>query len=172
MRKNRILHDGAEYHVTARINRGEMIFLEKESRDLFLVILKRARKKYKFTLKNFSIMGNHIHLLIKPGRNESLSRIMQWILSVFAQYWNKKHYLSGHLWGDRFFSRVISGFFDFIKVFRYIDNNPITANIVKNIEQWQYSGLWHHKNGIKEIVDNLDPFELFFLPEHKQLTND
>ena len=172
MRKNRVLHDGAEYHVTARINRGEMVFLDRESRELFLVILKRARKKYRFTLKNFSIMGNHIHLLIKPGKNESLSRIMQWLLSVFAQQWNKKHNLSGHLWGDRFFSRVISGFFDFLKVFRYIDNNPIAANMVKKVEQWQYGGLWHHKNGIKEIVDNLDPFELFFFPEHKQLTND
>ena len=67
MRKNRQLLEGAEYHVTARINRGENIFLAREDRELFMSILKRAKKKFNFSLKNFCIMGNHIHLLIKPG---------------------------------------------------------------------------------------------------------
>ena len=124
MRKNRKLLDGAEYHVTARINRGEKIFLAREDRDLFMGVLKRAKKKFNFSIKNFCIMGNHIHLLIKPGPGESLSKIMQWLLGVFAQLWNKKHGLSGHLWGDRFFSRIIMGIKDFLQVFLYIDNNP------------------------------------------------
>ena len=103
MRRNRELLEGAEYHVTARINRGERIFLEQEGRELFMLILKQAKKKFVFSIKNFCIIGNHVHLLIKPGPGESLSKIMQWLLGVFAQAWNRKHGLSGHLWGDRFF---------------------------------------------------------------------
>jgi len=157
MRRNRILQEGAEYHVTAKINRGEKIFLNPEDRKLFMDVLTRAKKKFNFSLKNFCIMGNHVHLLIKPGQNESLSKIMQWLLGVFAQLWNKKHNLSGHLWGDRFFSRIILGILDFLKVFQYIDNNPVIAGIVNQPGQWEYGGLWHHKNQIFGIVDPVDP---------------
>ena len=171
MRRNRVLIDKAEYHVTAKINRGEKIFLIQESRELFLDIIKRAQKKFSFSLKNFCIMGNHIHLLIKPGKNESLSKIMQWILSIFARLWNKRHNLSGHLWGDRFFSRIIASFIDFIRVCLYIDNNPVAAGLVKKPEQWKHGGLWHHKKGLTEIVNLLDPIELSFFPEHQLLFN-
>ena len=152
MRKNRMLLEGAEYHVTARINRGEKIFSSQENRELFIGILKRAKKRFNFSIKNFCIMGNHIHLLIKPGQGESLSRIMQWILGVYAQLYNKTHGLTGHLWGDRFFSRIISGILDFLRVFMYINNNPVMAGLVDRPEQWKHGGLWHHKKGLTEII--------------------
>ena len=166
MRRIRELLEGAEYHVTARINRGEKIFLAQEDRKLFMDTLKRAKKKFTFSLKNFCIMGNHIHLLIKPGPGVSLSRIMQWLLGVFAQLWNKKHGLSGHLWGERFFSRIILGILDFLRVFAYIDYNPVIAGMTTQPEQWQYGGLWHHKKGIKNITYLEDPEIIEYFPEH------
>ena len=166
MRRNRRLLDGAEYHVTARINRGEMVFLAIEDRELFIEILKRAKKRFSFLLKNFCIMGNHIHLLIKPGPGASLSKIMQWILGVFAQLWNKRHGVSGHLWGDRFFSRIIMGILDFLRVFLYIDLNPTIAGLVEYPEQWEYGGLWHHKKGLTDIIELPDSIVLEKFPEH------
>ena len=153
--------------MTARINRGETIFLVREDGDLFICILKRAKKRFNFSLKNFCIMGNHIHMLIKPSPGESLSKIMQWLLGVYAQSWNKKHGLSGHLWGDRFFSRIIRGIIDFLRVFLYIDNNPVIAGIVERPEQWEYGGLWHHKKGLTEIMGLADPEMLEYFPEHQ-----
>ena len=135
-------------------------------------ILKRARKKYNFSLKNFCIMGNHIHLLIKPGSGESLSKIMQWLLGVFAQVWNKKHGLSGHLWGDRFFSRIILGLLDFLRVFQYIDDNPVSIGLVEESEQWEYGGLWHHIKGRMDILEPVDPIVIEYFPNHRFLSND
>jgi len=157
MRKNRRLLEGAEYHVTARINRGEMIFLNRDDREFFIEILRRAKRKFNFSLRNFCIMGNHVHFLIKPGPGVSLSKIMQWLLGVFAQLWNKKHGLSGHLWGDRFFSRIISGILDFLKVFSYIDQNPVAAGLADLPEQWEYGGAWHQKNRITDFIELIDP---------------
>lgn len=171
MRKNRALLEGAEYHVTARINRGEKIFLVSEDRELFMSILKRAKQKFKFTLKNFCIMGNHIHLLIKPGTGISLSKIMQWLLGVFAQSWNKRHGLSGHVWGDRFFSRIIMGITDFLRVFLYIAYNPVFAGMVEKPEQWKYGGLWQHKKGLTGIVDMTDPLPPDFLKQSASFNN-
>ena len=166
-----MLLEGAEYHVTARVNRGEKIFLAQMDRELFMDVLKRAKKKFSFSIKNFCIMGNHIHFLLKPGRGESLSKIMQWLLGVFAQLWNRKHGLSGHLWGDRFFSRIITGMVDFLKVFSYIDYNPVVAGMVEHPEQWKHGGLWYHKKGLTEIISLADPLVLEYFPEHKALIN-
>lgn len=147
MRKTRELYIGAEYHVTARINRGEFIFEKREIKELFLFIVKRAKKKYSFSIHNFSIMGNHIHLYIKPGINESLSRIMQWILGVFGKAYNKKYNLKGHVWHDRFHSTVIKSYKQLVATFKYICDNPVKAKIVKRPENYKYGGLWyiHHR---------------------------
>ena len=153
MRRARILQNGARYHVTTRANRKEMIFDSDDMKDLFLEIVKRAKKKFNFQVDNFCIMGNHIHLIIKPGDGESLSRIMQWIKGVFAMAFNRKTGLCGHVWGGRFFSKIISSFKEYLRTFLYIDENPVTAQIVAKASDWRYGGLWHHKTGCTDIID-------------------
>ena len=155
MRKPRELRAGALYHVTARANRKEMIFDEKDKKDIFLAVIVRAKKRFRFRIENFCIMGNHIHLLIRPGPRESLSRIMQWILSVFAMAYNRSHGYTGHVWGARFFSKVLESFRQFLKIFRYIDENPAVAHMVDAAKDWRYGGLWHDLHGHREIITNL-----------------
>ena len=65
-----LLQEGATYHVTAKINRGEHIFESDEIKNLFMDTVKRAKKKYKFSIKNFVIMNNHIHFLIEPAKKK------------------------------------------------------------------------------------------------------
>ena len=101
MRRSRILMRGATYHVTARTNRKEMLLSSQEEKEYFLKVIKQAKKKYSFCLISFCIMNNHIHFVIKPEKEENLSRIMQWILSVFAMSWNRRHKMTGHFWGSR-----------------------------------------------------------------------
>jgi putative transposase len=166
MRKRRVLQEGAVYHVTARINRGEMALLAAEEKALFITVLGQAKKKYRFHVVNFCIMNNHFHLMIKPQETESLSKIMQWILSVFAMRWNRRHHLSGHVWGDRFFSRIISKIKDFLSIFQYIDENPVSAHLVEHTREWEFGGLWHHKKHMFEIVEKPDSLIQMFFPEH------
>jgi putative transposase len=167
MRKRRMLQEGAEYHVTARINRGEMILSPGEDKKLLLAVIKRAKKKYHFQIKNFCLINNHLHLLIKPGKDESLSKIKLWILSVFAMAWNRRHHLTGHVWGERFFSRIIAGIVDFLRIFMYIDDNPVNAQVAAHPREWEFGGLWHHQKGIEDITDKPDSFITHFLPEHE-----
>ncbi|MDR1126619.1 MAG: transposase [Treponema sp.] len=55
----------------------------------FLLYVKKAKRKFRFNLLDFCIMGNHIHCLIKPDKDGNLSEIMQWIKCNFAKAWNK-----------------------------------------------------------------------------------
>lgn len=156
MRRPRFIVAGAEYHVVARANRGEFIFRTDQIKGLFLRIVKRAKKKYAFSIRNFCIMSNHIHFLIKPGQDESLSRIMQWILSVFAQAFNRIFGFKGHVWYDRFRSVVIGSLRQFIATFLYITENPVAAGIVENENEYHYSGVRHIRDGDFSIVDPPD----------------
>lgn len=70
-------------------------------KELFLDVLKKAKTRYFFRCKSFCIMGNHVHLMIEITNNESISRLMQWILSVFALKYNRIHNYKGHVWYDR-----------------------------------------------------------------------
>jgi putative transposase len=137
-------------------------------KELFLSVVKRAKKKYDFRLENFCIMGNHFHFVIHPGKDESLSSIMQWILSVFAMAFNKRKGLTGHVWGCRFFSRIIASLRELLQVFEYIDANPVKASQVPDRRDWPWGGLWHHRTGCRELVEAPAAWLLPLVLEHGQ----
>jgi putative transposase len=169
MRKPRELEEGARYHVTARANRKEMILDSSAMKGLFLSVVKRAKAKYDFRLENFCIMGNHFHFVIKPGRGENLSAIMQWILSVFAMMYNKIRGFTGHVWGCRFFSRIIASLWELLQVFEYVDDNPVKASQIEDRREWRWGGLWHNRTGCRELVEVPAEWLRPLMPEHDQL---
>ena len=153
MRKSRKLKKYATYHVMSRANRKEMIFNNPGIKEMFLDIVRRAQKKYCFTIKNFCIMGNHFHLIIRPQKNENLSRIMQWILSVFALKFNRLFNYSGHVWYDRFTSKIINSFMQYLTTFIYIAMNPVTARIAETTTEYEYNGISFLQKGVLDILE-------------------
>ncbi len=153
MRKRRELKQGASYHVYARINRKEFLLQEIFIKKMFMIILKRAKKKYSFQIGNYCIMDNHIHFILKPLKGESLSAIMRWILGVFAQKYNKTFDLHGHVWYDRFKSKVIIDFRQYLHTFIYISNNPVKAGIVGSPADYPYSGIYSLQKGIPDLME-------------------
>jgi REP element-mobilizing transposase RayT len=162
MRQLRILLAGATYHVASKIDHDAMALYGDEIKIMFLVFVEKAKIKFGFELWDFTVMDNHIHFLIKPGKGASLSKIMQWIKCNFAKWWNKTHNTKGHLWGDRFSSRIIRDEEDFAAVSEYIDNNPVKANLVKEAKDWKFGGLFHRIRGIIGLVDELLDGRLVF----------
>ena len=122
-------------------------------REMFMKNLRRAKFKYKFLIKNFCIMNNHIHIILKPLQRQSLSKIMQWILSVFAQKYNKFFGLKGHVWQDRFKSKIIESFRQYLNTFIYISNNPVKAGIVNTAVDFQYNGITDIQKGYLNIIE-------------------
>ncbi len=119
-----------------------------EMKEEFVVVLERAKRKFGFAVEMFCIMDNHIHLIIVVDRGESLSRLMQWVLSVFAMRYNRIHRLKGHVWYDRFKSRVIGTLRQYLDTMEYVVRNPVKAGIVDSITQYGWTGLqWWRKAG-------------------------
>jgi len=168
MRRRRMLRDGATYHVTMRANRKEMIFEPDAIKGLYMRVLAQAKTKYLFVIDNFTIMGNHVHLLIRPGKGENLSRIMQWINSVFAMRYNRRFGITGHTWGERFFSCIINRMQEYIKTFEYIEQNPVRAQLVDKALDWKYSGARCSSEGHFEVLNPPNGVILLFFPYWQQ----
>jgi putative transposase len=103
-------------------------------------------------------MTNHVHLLLRPKKEESLAKMMQGVALCYTQYINKRYKRTGRLWESRFHSCIIDEESYLWSVARYIEQNPSRARIVKNPEDYPYSSASAHIKGIK---DNLLTEELF-----------
>ena len=102
-------------------------------------------------------MPDHVHFIIQPAGNSNLPDIMRWILSVFAKRYNKANKLKGHLFMDRYKSKIIEDLLQYLNTFHYISNNPVKANLVNEPSLYEFSGLYYIQNKIYDIVE---PFQL------------
>ena len=159
MRHSRILLTGARYHVTARVNNREHFLESEKSKLLFERVLFRAKKRYSFSIEHFTIMNNHIHLILTPHGDESLSRIMQWVLSVYAIMHNKTTGRTGHFWGERFFSVILNSLQHYMHVYEYISNNPIVAGLADTAASWRFGGDFHRKKKWTHLVSGELPYD-------------
>jgi hypothetical protein len=79
-------------------------------------------------------MDNHVHLLFKSGKH-GISAVMRKQLTWYAQYYNRRHTRSGHLFENRYKSILCDEDNYLLALVRYIHLNPLRANIVKTIEE-------------------------------------
>ena len=153
MRKKREFIEGACYHVTSRTNGKTRIFERRLGQKIMLMILQEAKEKFHFKLNNFCIMPTHIHLLIEPASGTSLSDIMCWIKTRTAKRWNFIHGSIDHVWGHRFYARVIRDNYEYENVTYYIDQNPVKAELVCEPSEWKMSGSFYMTHNIPGLVD-------------------
>ena len=126
------------YHVMLRGINQQQIFEDGEDFDKFIQILKDCKAISEFNIFAYCLMGNHIHLLIKPER-EPLEQVFKRIGGRFVYWYNIKYQRVGHLFQDRFKSEPVEDDSYFLTVIRYIHQNPVKAGICKKIEEYQYS---------------------------------
>ncbi|MBU8914328.1 MAG: transposase [Spirochaetales bacterium] len=152
MRRPRRIVAGARYHVVARANRREFILESDRVKDMFLSVVARGKRRFRFSIDTLCIMDNHIHLLLRPGKGESLSRIMQWILSVFAVRFNRLFGLHGHVWYDRFKSVVVQTIAQFAHAYCYITENPVVAGVVATARDYRYGAPGIRRSGTQGLL--------------------
>ncbi|MBN1243904.1 MAG: hypothetical protein JXA15_14475 [Spirochaetales bacterium] len=90
-------------------------------------------------------------------------------MSVYDMAWNRRHRVTGHFWGARFFSRIVEGVKAFLEVFKYLDDNPVKSGQVAYPRDWRFGGLWRHRDGIPDPCDPPSPLVELLFPEHTRL---
>jgi putative transposase len=129
---------GALHHVTSRGNERRPIFRSNYDRQAFLRFLAEAVKRFRWSVSAWVLMTNHFHLVIQtPEAN--LSRGMQWLNGTYADWFNRRHNRSGHLFQGRFKSFIIETESYSAEVLRYVVLNPVRAKIVARPEEYRWS---------------------------------
>lgn len=126
------------YHVMLRGINQQQIFEDSEDYEKFLQILKDCKAISGFKLYAYCLMGNHVHLLIHEV-SEPIEQIMKRVATRFVYWYNIKYQRVGHLFQDRFKSEPVEDDSYFLTVIRYIHQNPIKAEIRKQITAYEYS---------------------------------
>ena len=137
-RPPRIQLAGGIYHVTSRGNRRQAIFHDDNDRRWFLMFRFHVFKRWGWRLHAYCLMTNHFHLLVETPE-PNLSSGMQRLKSGYAAYFNERHSLVGHLFQQRFDSRLIESEEHFSETLRYIALNPVRAGLCEHPAQWPWS---------------------------------
>ena len=129
---------GGFYHVTARGNRGQVIYEDPHDRNVFSANLAGIVAMYGWHLYSWCQMDNHYHLLFetpKPNLSEGMHRLN----SLHAHWFNDVHGVEGHLFERRFRAQLVERESHLLMALRYIALNPVRAGLCARPEQWRWS---------------------------------
>ena len=134
----RILFEGAWYHVMNRGIAHKRIFFNIDHKKKFLELLGEISRIYGVEVHAYCLMDNHYHLVIHTPRG-NLSEAIKYLNSKFVQFVNLTLNKDGPLFKGRFKAIIISAEEYLIRLSRYIHLNPVSANITKWAEDYEWS---------------------------------
>src|SRR5947209_6846441 len=88
-------------------------------------------------------MTNHVNLVVQVP-DGSISCGMQLLSGDYAQGFNWRHGLSGHLFQGRFRADPVANEAYLFQLCRYVDLNPERAGAIANAKRWRWSSCRAH----------------------------
>jgi putative transposase len=129
------------YHVLNRGNGRAEVFHKDEDFAAFVRLFEPACERLPMRLVGWCLMPNHFHLVLWPRSDGDLGRWMQWLLTSHVRRYHRHYGGSGHVWQGRFKAFPIQRDEHYLAVLRYVERNPLRANLVSRAEDWRWSSL-------------------------------
>jgi putative transposase len=145
-RNARVVIPSVAHHVTQRGNNRLDVFFVDADREAFLQYLREAAMRFCVRIEGYCLMTNHVHLIVTPEREDSLAGALKRVDQLYAQYVNRLHGRSGHVWENRFFSCPLDT--DHLgRALVYVERNPVRAGLCREAWQWRWSSAVAHCGG-------------------------
>ena len=151
----RIVIPGYLYHITQRGNYKQNIFEEDRDCVIYLKLIQEYSKKYGVEIYAYCLMDNHVHFIAKPRHEESLARTFCVAHQRYSHYFHKKRGIRGHLWQERFYSCILHGS-HLKQAVRYVENNPVRANLAAHPLGYHWSSAKAHLGLAYKIIELSD----------------
>lgn len=153
-RQPRVFAPGLLYHVIARGNRREAVFLAHGDYETYLHRLAAYRARYAVTLHAYCLMPNHVHLVLRTAE-APLARFMQSLQQSYTQRFNRQHGQVGHVFQGRYKALLCATDEYLLTLVRYVHLNPLRAGLVAHPADYPYSGHRAYLEGVP--TDLVDP---------------
>lgn len=139
----RIEFPGALYHVTARGDRREDIFVDDTDRARLMAVVAQGLGRFDAQLLAYCLMSNHYHFVVHT-QAANLSMLMRHINGVYSQAFNRRHGKVGHVFQGRFKAILVDRDAYLLEVCRYVELNPVRVGMVVAAGDWPWSSYRAH----------------------------
>jgi len=130
---------GIPWHILQRGNNRSACFYGDEDHRRYLDTLREMAGKYHCAIHAYVLMTNHVHLLLTPERPDSAGLLMKHLGQRYVQYVNRTYRRSGTLWEGRFRSCLTQSEDYVLTCYRYIELNPVRADMVQHPRDYRWS---------------------------------
>ncbi|MCK0509356.1 transposase [Aromatoleum anaerobium] len=158
-RRPRIHLPGVPIHLVQRGHNREACFFTDEDFLAYREWLAEALQKTGCALHAYVLMTNHVHLLLTPPTAQAVSQLVISLGRRYVQYINKTYRRTGTLWDSRYKSSLVQADDYLLLCQRYIELNPVRANITDDPAHYRWSS--YRANGLGQSDALLTPHALY-----------
>jgi len=164
-RRARFTVENGTYHIMLRGNNRSRIFHNDDDFCYFIELLKENKEKFGLKIYHYALMDNHIHLVVQSPDGAKLSAAMKRITVTYTRYYRKIYKGIGHFFQDRFKSFLIQEGKYLLECGRYVELNPVRAEMVKLPGDYRWSSY-------RVYAESERPGMVDFNPEYEGLGED
>lgn len=137
-RRERPYAPGRLFHVTGRTNNKEHWLHQDSIKCEALKILAECVSRSDIVLFAYTIMSNHIHLLLRQGQ-KPLWYFAQPLFRRLARRIQLRHQREGHIFKGSYFSGLVGDANHMRATIDYIHYNPVDARLCKSTDEYAWS---------------------------------
>ena len=126
------------FFVTTRTAGGRSLFQATRMAELFIDVLRSNVKAGRFTIHDFVVMPNHVHVLMTVPGSVTLEKTMQFIKGGFSFRAKRELGFPGEIWQRGFSDVRVVDESSLRQHSAYIDNNPVKAGLASVPEEYLY----------------------------------
>lgn len=146
------LSDGFIFHVLNRGNARQPVFHKDADYAAFVRVIEEALSSFDVRMLAYCLMPNHFHFLLQPEKGIEVSKLMHWVLTSHVRRYHQHYGSSGHVWQGRYKSFIVQEDQHLLTVVRYIEGNPVRADLVKTARKWRWSS---HRERLDRRTGNI-----------------
>ena len=146
-------------HLIQRGNNKQACFFTDQDFRLYLDWLTVYADMAGCAIHAYALMTNHVHLMLTPASASSASVLMKALGQRYVQYVNRTYRRSGTLWEGRFRSCLIQDEAYLLACHRYIELNPVRAQLAKHPAEYRWSS--YRSNAQGEVTPLLRQHKLY-----------
>lgn len=159
-RAARVILPGAPHHIVHRGHNRAPVFFQDKDFLYYLNNLEEWKCKLDVRVYSYCLMTNHVHLILEPSEDlSSIGQLMKHLAARQARRVNRLRKRTGALWEGRYKASPIQAECYLLQCLRYVDLNPVKANIVDNPADYRWSS--HRVLAGKDSNGWLDEHELY-----------
>ncbi|MCK4308109.1 transposase, partial [candidate division WOR-3 bacterium] len=127
------------YYVTSRGANEQNLFDDERDYRTYLELLNKSKEENNFKLFAFTLLPNHLHLLIELKAGANISEIMQNLNTLYTKYYNSRYKKKGAVFHQRYKATYVEKGPNLLGLTRYIHLNAQKLNLVSEPKDYHYS---------------------------------